>query len=538
MSTEVALLVTLFGFYSLTASRERPWVDARIMYEVAEQIVASHRVDVRTEWPPMSHKGPNGRLYSIYGLFPSLVSVPGVKLRDLATKIQPAAAPMFLVVTCHLANSLIAALTCLLFFRLARRLGVGRRAAILTTLILGGGTIIFVYARIPMSEALQALCFTGFAGELACLRADPSPRRALALGAWAGALVNTKLIFSLSLASGGIFVVVIFWRDWSSLRRVVGYCSLALMPLLALAAGYNYLRWGGPFLTGYEGVGSSATENPFFGICGLLFSTGKSVFIFSPPLVASVFLSRAFVRIHRRAAVAFAVASLPLVFAYARFTFWGGDWSWGPRYLNFLIPIALLPVAVALDRWLALPRKRAALGALATLAGAGLVVQILGGAFYWDHFIRVAASVKNQWLGTPNRALLKLGGPGICACCFEDMFAHDWLPPFSPIVGHAWLLRNLAAGNDWRQAEANAPWHRYTTLAMNLSDSYPRARIDWWGLLWLRDDPRVQPTGIALLIAFLGIFLGGAVMLVRGSRGPPVASEPRGEPAGSRRWRP
>ena len=73
----MALLVTLFGLYSLVASRERPWVDARIMYEVAEQIVASHRVDIRTEWSPMSHKGPDGRVYSIYGLLSSLPSLHG-----------------------------------------------------------------------------------------------------------------------------------------------------------------------------------------------------------------------------------------------------------------------------------------------------------------------------------------------------------------------------------------------------------------------------------------------------------------------------
>ena len=526
-STEVALLVTLFGLYSLVASRERPWVDARIMYEVAEQIVASHRVDIRTEWSPMSHKGPDGRVYSIYGLLPSLVSVPGVAIRDLATKIQPAAAPMFLVVTCHIANSFIAALTCLLFFRLARRLGVGPPAALLTTLMLGGSTMLFVYARMPMSEALHALCFTGFAGELACLGDGPSPRRALALGAWAGALVNTKLIFALSLASGGIFVVVTFWRDWSTLRRLLGYCSVTLAPLLAVAALYNHLRWGSPLLTGYESVDTSATENPFFGLCGLLFAPGKSLFIFSPPLVASVFVSGAFSRSHRRAAVGFAVASLPVVVAYARYTFWGGDLSWGPRYLNFLVPIALLPVALALDKWLVRPRKRAALGALATLAGAGLVVQILGGALYWDHFIRVVGTVKEQWLGTPNRSgspLLNQGGKGFCAACFEDMFAYDWLPAFSPVVGHAWMLRNLAAGNDWKQADRNAPWHRYTTLPMNLADSYPRARIDWWGLLWLRDDPQVQPTGIALLIAFGGMFVGSTVVLLHRSRGPPVGS--------------
>jgi hypothetical protein len=53
----LGIVVTIFAAYGVLGSRERPWADARIMYEVAEQVVASGSVFVTTEWPPMSHRG-------------------------------------------------------------------------------------------------------------------------------------------------------------------------------------------------------------------------------------------------------------------------------------------------------------------------------------------------------------------------------------------------------------------------------------------------------------------------------------------------
>jgi hypothetical protein len=519
---QLALVLTLFGFYSLAASRERPWVDARIMYEVAERMVIDHRIDVRTEWPPMSHKGRLGRVYSIYGLLPSLVSVPGVMIREAVGKRHPEAAGFAMVVTCHLASSLLAALTCLVFFRAGRRLGASLAAATVATLVLGGSTMLMVYARVPFSEVLQALCFTGLIAQLVLLVDQPTRRRALALGGWAGALVNTKLIFVLGLAVAGIFLVAVLRRDRKALLRVVGWAALAFAPLLALAAAYNWARWGSPLTTGYEAVQSSATENVLWGLFGFVFSLGKSVFIFSPPLLLAIFAAIAFARRRPKAALGAALVSGTMVLAYTRFTFWSGDWSWGPRYLTFLVPSALLPLAPALDEWWAGRWRRWSTAALAALATLGLGVQLLGSVFYWDHFIRISGAVKVAWLGTPNRsgaALLNLGGPGICAACFEEMYAYDWLPPFQPVAGHLWLLQHIAAKHTWQQAAQDAPWRRYSKLPVGFANEYARARLDWWGLLWMVDDTRMRPRGKQLLTLFGGLLAVGVALWIGAARG-------------------
>jgi hypothetical protein len=513
LALTLAVLLTSFAFYSLLASRERPWTDARIMYEVAERMVTDHRIDIRTEWPPMSHRGREGRVYSIYGLFPSLVSVPGVIIREAVKKRHPEAAGFALVVTCHLAHSLLGALTCMVFFRAARRLRASVAAASVATVVLGAATMLMIYARVPLSEVLQALCFTGFIAQLVFVPGQPTRRGAMALGAWAGALLNTKLIFVLALGVGGLYLVFALWRDRAALIKVLGFAALAFLPFLALAGAYNRARWGSPLITGYEAVESSATESVLLGLFGFVFSLGKSVFIFSPPLVMAAFAAVLFARHHPRAALGAALVSGTVVLAYARFTFWAGDWCWGPRYLTFLVPTAMLPLAPALDHWWAGPRRRWVTAVLALVATLGMAVQLLGSMFFWDHHIRITRAVQTAWLGNPNRAgaaLLNLGGPGVCAACFEDMYGWDWLPPFQPVEGHLWLARHLAAKHNWRQAAADAPWRRYTRLPVVFAGEYGRARFDWWALLWMVDDTRMRPRGRQLLALFGGMLLLGS----------------------------
>ena len=49
-----------------------------------------------------------------------------------------------------------------------------------------------------------------------------------------------------------------------------------------------------------------------------------------------------------------------------------------------------------------------------------------------------------------------------------------------PIRGKWWLLTHKLAGDDWRAAEADAPWKSYTSLTLDIRDSYATAALDWW----------------------------------------------------------
>jgi hypothetical protein len=155
------------------------------------------------------------------------------------------------------------------------------------------------------------------------------------------------------------------------------------------------------------------------------------------------------------------------------------------------------------------------------LVGAGLVVQLLGNAFYWDHFIRIAAEVRTQWLGAPNRrGAITADKGGFCEGCFEDTYPSVWLPPLQPIVGHAWLFRHIALKHDAVKAMEDAPWRRHTKLPLDLAKVYARARVDHFAYA-MPLHPKTAATLILVLTGLGGLF---TARFVRHSRDENIAS--------------
>jgi hypothetical protein len=476
----LAVFAVFFVLYLMSSSRERPWGDAHTVFDVAESIVDHGSVAVPTRWPIDLPPGRNGKFYCINPLVTSLVHVPGVALHRLVSKARPDLNGVLLPFMSHLAPAAAGALVCLLFLGLARRFS-GDAAASWTTLFLGVATGIWVYARYPYTEILQAACFTGFFAELERTLAEPSNRRARWLGLWAGLLVNTKLIYVMALPGA---VLLLLWRNWRSHRewlRLMLWSASTFVPLLFVILLYNWVRFGSFLDSGYHNF--AMTGRVWVGLLGLFFSPGKSFLLYNPVILVALIALPRFVRRHPWTAAAMAVTILPVVLVYAKFQYWAGDYAWGPRYLVFAIPVILLPAAVGIDAVLASVHRRFWIPALALLVALGVAVQLLGNALYWDHYIRIVREATPGWLGNPNRSGATLPDRGgICDACFEDLYGYEWLPPFQPIAGHYWLTKHVLHDHDWKTAERDAPWHMYTRLNLAIPASYPRARIDWWTL--------------------------------------------------------
>jgi hypothetical protein len=249
-------------------------------------------------------------------------------------------------------------------------------------------------------------------------------------------------------------------------------------------------------------------ENLITGLWGMVLSPGKSVFLYSPPLLLGLAVLPRLWRAHRSACTALFAAALPAVAIYASYKL-DGDYAWGPRYTVFAVPAAGFAFAVAIEAALrATSHARSKKLAVATVCALGVAVQLLGNAFYWDHFIRISIDVRTAWLGTPNRrgATVPIGADGRCQACFEDVHQLEWLPPFQPILGQLWLARARLAGDSFEEAETYAPWRRHTSVsfARRIGDDYERVRLDWWGMLWISDVPGYRGLGIALLVLLLG----------------------------------
>ncbi len=525
------VFLVFFAVYLLGMSRERPWADANPMYEVAENLVYTQTVAVSVRWPADAAPGREGKNYAFNPLLTSLVHVPGAALRVGLATLWPRRSdgktpdPGAIVSAlawpwaCHLGPAALGALVCWLFFLLCRQHGLSARQASLGTLLLGLGSVVWVYARYPYSEILQAACFTGFV--LAVLRGVDAPGRSsgLLIGLFAGLLVNSKVVFAAALPGP---VLVLAWTLRSrprALLRAFLWSGAPLVPAAALILYYNWLRFGGALNSGYNAYAGEyfGRGRMAVGLWGYLLSPGKSIFLYTPALLLALVGLRRFVRRFGTSAAVIASAGIPVVLVYAKYAFWHGDYAWGPRYLTFLVPVALLPAVLVIGDMLADGRRKLAIAVFALALGTGAFVQTLGNAFYWDHYIRIAMEAKSRWLGAPNR-----GGAitpyrdsfAGCDGCFEDLYQLHWVPQFQPILGHWWLLKHVPFQDDFKVAEPDAPWHPDTKLGLPVTEMYRRARIDWWGL----DYAEHKGAAAALLATLTSLLAAGAALWIRALR--------------------
>jgi hypothetical protein len=522
----LALFFSIFWITMVGSSRERPWGDAHPIFDVAESLVDRHEVSIDTKWPPSIPLGRNNKIYAVSALLPSLVQIPGAIVRhnvlEWAAKRPPlernAIIELSLPICSHLGPAALGALTCLLFFSLCGQLGVSRRMALWGTAAVGFATIIAVYARSPYSEITQAACFTGFFARLLRVRRSSDLWGAVALGSWAGMLVNSKLVYAASIAGGLVLVLWAWRRDPRALLRILGGAALGILPWVILMLLYNWARWGSVTSFG-PGGGATFPGKVWIGLFGLFFSPGKSIFLYAPPLLLTLFALPLAWRRCRDLLLVILVTVGPIVYVSASVVFWSGDYAWGPRYLVFAVPVLLLPAVIVFDEKLRAARGWARTGLrtlLGTALAAGLFVQVLGSAFYWDLWIRVGYTASEKWLGRPNlggQPLLSLGVG--CGSCFEQMYALNWLPAFQPIAGHWWLIKHVPFQHDWITAEKDAPWHTYTTLRLDIKDVYPVGRTDWWMLDYVHGHLKA---GITLLVAMVLMGILSLVLLVRALR--------------------
>lgn len=487
--------------YLLSSGRSTPFGDAVPIWQSAQNLVRHGTFAIDLPWPANAPPGSDGRFYPVAALLAILVHVPGAALAVALGALAPGRGAQFVAITSRLGPLLLGAAVPAMLFRLVLRLGYGRRQAAWTALLLGVGTSVWVYARTSYSEILQTACFLAFFAAL--LEAARSPTRG-SLARWglaAGLLLNTKNVYLACLPGALAFVA---WQihGRAGWRRLLAWAGLGFAPGVIALGWYGWVRWGSVVATGYEGVTRGFwKENPLFGLWGLLLSPGKSLFLFSPPLLLALFGLRRFVMRQREVGWAIALTVGPILLIYSRYLFWSGDWCWGPRYLAFALPVLLLPAAELFGQPApsGQPRRRAGKIVVTAVLLGGASIQIIGNAFGWDDFILISHQAQMQWLGVPDTRGTALA-PDPCFSCFEDLYPVQWLPSMQPIAGGWWLLRHKIAGSDWRAAEADAPWKRYTSLTLNIETSYARAQIDWW---LLGTSPELRPVAMVSLLLLL-----------------------------------
>ncbi len=361
------LAIGLFFFSAYIFSLGTPFYssDGQVMYETARAIALHHTIAIPPSDLPQTIVGYDGRTYSKYDPGLPFLSAPIVLATDelgkatLSDRYALAALAVQLIPTAAMSIALAGV------FHIASHLYTVRRA-LLVTFIGGFGTLAWPYARLYFAEAVLAACLT-----LAIVPIfDKISIRALMFSSCAiGLAILTR-------ASAIIYLPAFVYLIWQNSevdppRRWFHLGLFGFGPFLALLglAFHNYLRFHSLLTTGYEG--ESFHPLPFDGIFGMLFSPGKSIFLYSPPLIMSVILWPRLRRKNPPLAWALILTAGTALIFYGAWWAWHGGWVWGPRFLVPLVPLWCLPLGM-----MPIPRKWASL--LLVVCVLGVIVQILG----------------------------------------------------------------------------------------------------------------------------------------------------------------
>ncbi len=506
--TGLALAVAAFLLYVLTGGGRVVGSDEVTMLELSRAML--HGGISVPEGATL--RGPDGRLYTKNTAGQAVLALPLVAAAEAgsaALGLGPERRALAVRFGASFFNALVTAVLLGAFYVGARALGAGAGAALAGALLLGFTTPTWIYAKSFMAEPLQALGLL-LVVVAAALLPSATARARGRLGRLAG--LGALLAVSAKLTMLPLALACLVPMIGAPPGAWVGP-GLGLALALAGHAAYGWARFGSPLETGYGAQASPAafTTPVLVGLYGLLLSSGKGLAWFAPALwlapggwrtaTRRSHALRAAVPGRRRArwseltpagraawgALALWVVGLAM---YCRFQHWGGDGSFGPRYLVPLLPPAFLLVAFALHG-----AARAVRRAALVLGLAGLFVTLGGVGIYFGAQMREAGDYPYT---------LPLEDP-------RFMSDSHFNPRFSPIAGHWRMLgRNL-------DEHLHGAWPRISgTVApgarLGLSPADQAALLhglDFWWLYALYAGTPARPVlaGLALLAALAGIAL-------------------------------
>jgi hypothetical protein len=377
------LLAAFVLIYCGTAKGVLEQVDDVAMLRVTQSIVREASVAVAPDTPGAS-PGVDGRWYARYGLGQSLLAIPLYLLGSLlppTVRTENVFDPHGFVTATPLAfavtgvGSLTTAGAVALLYLTCRALGYSQTGSVATAGTLGLATFAWFYARTFMSEPSSMLGALLAFYALVRYAARPRSMWLWVSGAAAGIMLLLRIANAALLPPLGLWLLWLVWRQcrlWSRLRALAAWLLPVFASLTAIAV-YNSVRFGSAFETGYAEQAQAFDTPLYVGLYGLLFSSGKSLFLYAPILVAAVV---GWFRLHRaHSTVAWPIAALVLMYVgfYSRYDWWYGGGPWGPRFMTVILPFVCIPLAVVIDHPLSTWKRLA----LATLAALSVSVQLL-----------------------------------------------------------------------------------------------------------------------------------------------------------------
>ena len=397
LSLSLLLFVLLTTIYSITYSGTFIADDEHILSSRTLSLAFDEKINNNRVYG-------NSRLYSLSTLSPEYAAsainvepgqaVIGYPLAHLAAFLKVGR-----IQTLFLLNIGVVAFTAVVLFGAARFLGYSKRTAFTVGILFGLGTMAWSYTktyfRDPLAMMFLAIAWTGalvIGNQHKHTHTHPKYINILAwfallAGITAGIL--TKNTITIALPSLAVYLIAsrytnlknkngsfvkILQSNWKKIILLITVTVLALiawfifLPPLGIFERFTFHYYK------YLIIAFFTTPHPNFleAVAGPLISPGKSIFIYSPILILSIW------GIFKRWRIAWPswVYLFSLIIGQALFydDEWWGFINWGLRFIIPAIPPLIIAALPAIDSWLNTKKGRAA---LLTLGGFSILMQII-----------------------------------------------------------------------------------------------------------------------------------------------------------------
>jgi hypothetical protein len=418
--TKSKIYLTLFLFflsiYALTGQGSIQSADGKIMFLLTQSLVEDQSVSFSEVVTPNDDSGPK---YSKYGLGMSILAIPFYLFGKLLSTLLGINVSLATQFTVSMINAILTALSGAMVFLFAtERFKFSPRTALVLALGFGLSTIAWYYSEDFMSEPAATFFLLSAAYWLTGNDPIVRKRNLTRAGIFLALAVSCRLAVLIAIP-GFILYQCMTWTEAKNVKeRIMDLVrpAIPIVVVLVVILFYNYSRFANPFETGYEDFGGRF----WVGFLGILFSPGKSLFLFNPLTLFGCLAFGLFLRHERKAAWLFGWLIVSHLLLFSSWWSWQGGMSWGPRLMLVVLPYLILPIGFLLREY-----KQAIKIPILVALIAGVLIQLPSvtvniARYYYEMSRDFGSMGKDQILFSPKHSQL-IGQFKQVAVVFENL---------------------------------------------------------------------------------------------------------------------
>ena len=354
--SEVRLVFALILSVFLLTSAGFDTSEGGFHYMIAHQILTEGSLSFAEPRDGVFTVAPNGRTYASHEIGNTLFLLPvagfNIVLEKVLENHQDRRSISYITgFFVSLMPAIYCAFTTVFLYALLRLFFRGSiTAALGASLAFAFCTFVWTYSRNLFDGVLCMGLLSGAMLSMMLFRRTKDLRHFLLAATLFGFGIITRVSMVLPLVAFGVYLTMTFWQDRWRLIRLAWMGGVVLAPFVVWQTYYNHLRTGdwllSPVQTPQYAV-NGLTGDLAVGIEGLLFSPGKSIFLYFPLALLSVVCFRRFMSLYRPEAAFVAVLSGLWLLLHAKLDSWFGAWGWGPRHFITIAPVLALPACVS-----------------------------------------------------------------------------------------------------------------------------------------------------------------------------------------------